>query len=901
MWAANGVSTNLVTGNLVTGSVNNPNSTVTAAVPATLLATPTTVLITVQNPGNAISNGVLFTVSTGLTPVLTTATPVGNVTLGSPIQLAITGANFANGALVQWNNGAVTTGLATVFIDVNDLSALVPSNLVSAPGTVSITVQSAGATSNALPFSIAPIAITSLTTTSALAGSGPISLTVTGGNFTASSTVQWTGGAGPQPLPTTLISTSELSVVVPATLLATAGTAFVSVATGTLNSNSLPFTITATSGPTLSQASSLNPSSAVVTTPGLTLNVAGANFVNGAVVMWNTGTAVTLTTAFVSATQLTALVPASLLATVGTAIITVQNPDKTISNGVTFVVVSGQTPILTTVTTVGSVLIGSAIQLAISGSNFAVGSVVQWINGATTTALATTFIDANDLSAVVPANLVTAPGTVSISVLSAGATSASKAFTIPTITITSLLPDAVTVGGPTFPLTVSGQGFTASSVIQWTGPSGPQSLTTNMISTTQLSALVPASLIAATGTPFISVVTGTLTSNSLPLTVSVTNAPTITSLGTSSVQAGSAGIQITVIGTNFVNGSVVQWNGGGTPQTLSSAFASSTELTALVPALLMASPATVFIGVQNPNNGGVSNLVSFTVAPVAGPTIGANGLVPASALTGSPGVTLTVNGANFENGAVVQWNTTGTATPLTTGFVNSSQLTALVPASVLVLPATALITVQNADKTISNALTFSVVGSAPVATPTLTSIAPAIAAAGSPTLLLTVIGQNFVSATNTTSGSVVQWNGAAVPTNFSSPTQLTATVDASLLQATGSNFVSVLNGTFSSAGVKFQVNGPTLASLAPATVTAGSQPFSIVLTGTNFVTGSTALWNNSSLATSVNSATQLTAQVPANLVATAGSAFVLVTNPGGSSTTPQMFTIATPRRLPSRL
>lgn len=53
------------------------------------------------------------------------------------------------------------------------------------------------------------------------------------------------------------------------------------------------------------------------------MTVTGSGFINGASVQWN-GTA--LTTTFVSATQLTAIVPAVDLTTVGSAEVTVSNP-----------------------------------------------------------------------------------------------------------------------------------------------------------------------------------------------------------------------------------------------------------------------------------------------------------------------------------------------------------------------------------------------------------------------------------------------------------------------------------------------------------------------------------------------------------------------------------------------
>ncbi len=82
-------------------------------------------------------------------------------------------------------------------------------------------------------------------------------------------------------------------------------------------------------------------------------------------------------------------------------------------------------------------------------------------------------------------------------------------------------------------------------------------------------------------------------------------------------------------------------------------------------------------------------------------------LSPASALAGA-GVTLTINGGCFAPTAQVLWNGVG----LTTKFVSSSQLTAAVPASDLVVPrgnsfATALITLKNAGVAL-NPLAFTI-------------------------------------------------------------------------------------------------------------------------------------------------------------------------------------------------
>jgi hypothetical protein len=68
-----------------------------------------------------------------------------------------------------------------------------------------------------------------------------------------------------------------------------------------------------------------------------------------------------------------------------------------------------------------------------------------------------------------------------------------------------------------------------------------------------------------------------------------------------------------------------------------------------------------------------------------------NPLVPASAVPGGQGFTMTVNGTGFVSSSMVNWN--GSA--LATSFVSSSQLTATVPAANIAGASTASVTVFN--------------------------------------------------------------------------------------------------------------------------------------------------------------------------------------------------------------
>jgi len=76
---------------------------------------------------------------------------------------------------------------------------------------------------------------------------------------------------------------------------------------------------------------------------------------------------------------------------------------------------------------------------------------------------------------------------------------------------------------------------------------------------------------------------------------------------------------------------------------------------------------------------------------------------------------------------------------------------------------------------------------------------------------------------------------------------------------------------------------PTISSLSPASAAAGGAAFTLTVNGTNFDSGTTVAWGSTALTTTYVSATQLTAAVPANLIATAGSVVVSVTTSTGAS------------------
>jgi hypothetical protein len=183
---------------------------------------------------------------------------------------------------------------------------------------------------------------------------------------------------------------------------------------------------------------------------------------------------------------------------------------------------------------------------------------------------------------------------------------------------------------------------------------------------------------------------------------------------------------------------------------------------------------------------------------------------------------------------------------------------------------------------------------APDPTPTLTSVSPVSANAGGPAFTLTVNGTGFLST------SVVEWNGTTLSTVHVSAQQLTASVPASDIADAGTAQVSVFSpapGGGSSNAIPFSiaVNNPVpvIASLSPAFVSASGAEFALKVSGSSFTSGSTVYWGSTALVTQHASATQLTAQVTAAEIASAGITAITVQTPtpGGGTSNSRQFEV----------
>ncbi len=370
-------------------------------------------------------------------PTLLSLNPSSAVAGSGDLTMQVNGTNFTAAAVVTWTaQTGPPIGLTTTFQSSSVLQATIPAALLANPGIASVTVVIAQVPAfGTLTFTVttppAPT-LTSLAPDTAVAGSASLTLQANGTNFTPTSVVMWTPQTGPPiSLTTTFQSAGVLLATVPAALLAAPGSASVTVVTPhALASTTLAFTITTPPTPMLT---SITPSTAVAGSANLTVQVTGTNFSPASLVQWTPegGTETNLATTFQTATALQAAVPAALLASPGSAAVTVVNPATPASAPLTFTITS-PAPTLTSITPATAVAGSAALTIQLNGTNFTQAAVVQWTpQGGAETNLATTFQSATALQAVVPAALLTAPETVSVTVAdSATEASGALAFTV---------------------------------------------------------------------------------------------------------------------------------------------------------------------------------------------------------------------------------------------------------------------------------------------------------------------------------------------------------------------------------------------------------------------------------------------------------------------------------------
>jgi hypothetical protein len=296
---------------------------------------------------------------------------------------------------------------------------------------------------------------------------GGTNVTVTGTNFTASSTVQIGGVAAAN---VSFVSSTSLTATTPANA---AGPANVSVTTvggtGALNNG-----FTYVGAPTVT---AINPNQGP-TGGNTNVTITGTGFVAPATVQ--IGGAAASNVNVVNPTTITATTPAG---TVGpaTVSVTTSGGSGSLNNGFTYLA----QPTITTINpNQGSTAGGTSV--TINGTGFAAGATVQ-IGGAAASTV--NVVNSNTITAITPAGTV---GPQNVSVTTPGGTGTlANSYTYVGLSISSLSPNSLPRGTNNAPITVTGTGFVGGAQVTFENGNGPSpSATVTGVTGTSINTLV---------------------------------------------------------------------------------------------------------------------------------------------------------------------------------------------------------------------------------------------------------------------------------------------------------------------------------------------------------------------------------------------------------------------------
>lgn len=519
-----------------------------------------------------------------------------------------------------------------------------------------------------------------------------------------------------------------------------------------------------------------------------------------------------------------------------------------------------------------------AFDLTVNGVNFQSGDTVTWNAGTAKMPLATTFVSASQLKAVVTADLVANVGSAFLQVARPNGTVSNPiGFVISTDVpnISSITPSSAQAGSLAFAVSVSGFRFRTGDVVTWTSGGTTTRLSTAFVSTNTLTATVPAGLVALPGTASMQVTRSNgKVSNTTPFTVFIA-APVLTGLSPATIIGFDEPVVVSVSGDHFIPGDILNWSFNGATLQLPTNVLSPTQLTANLPSLLTKVSGVATVKLADPF-GQVSNLLFQSVVQMP-PVL--DSINPPAVSAGTLSFSLALSGHYFSTDANVMLRMpNGSVSNLPTTFQSTTSLVAFIPSTVMAAPATMQVFVHNPDIGDSASTNF-VVGDALV----LSSINPKATLVSTP-FTMSLKGKGFLPGARLLFTPL----GVFVPATVISSTQMTADIPSEAIRFAGFSNVQVVNpgGAVSTpAQLTVRNPAPAIASLDPSTVAAGSPGFSLSITGTGFVQSSGAVWGTTQLQVTYVSPTQLVAFVPGTLVASSGRFTVKVQNigPGGGN------------------
>lgn len=538
------------------------------------------------------------------------------------------------------------------------------------------------------------------------------------------------------------------------------------------------------------------------------------------------------------------------------------------------------TPVILSLSPSDAIAGTSSFTLTVNGANFVAGAQVR-VNGS---GRSTSFVSSSQLTATMFFSDISNPGTLQITVASGGAVSSPVNFVVypNDPQIGSFDPPTTPAQSANLTITLNGSNFGSTAQVRVNGANRQ----TTYVSPTQLTFTLLSSDVATARTLPITVLNP---NNKLSPSVNYTitapsTSPTITLLSPDHVTANSGAFTLSVVGTNFVNGSIVKANTASRTTT----FVDSQHLNVQMLASDVQNAGSVSILVNNPN-GQTSPPATLTVTSTTLPTI--TSLSPSSTTVGAQSFLLTITGTNFTSNATVKIGSN--STPRNVQFVDAQHVKVTIFPSDINTPGSVPITLTVPGTTGGTSNSFNLFVTEPNA-PVIASLDPSTLPVNSTALKVLINGSGFLL------DDFILLDGNARGTEYISATQLAMTLLASDVSSPHVSNVQVerkdLTATSAPATLTIvAANVPAITSISPAQGTVGSTQPVIAVFGQNFTSNSIVTVDGSPRVTQYISPTELDATLTGSDLATAHDVQIaVVANAGTSASVTYSIVVAVP-------
>jgi hypothetical protein len=249
---------------------------------------------------------------------------------------------------------------------------------------------------------------------------------------------------------------------------------------------------------------------------------------------------------------------------------------------------------------------------------------------------------------------------------------------------------------------------------------------------------------------------------------------------------------------------------------------------------------------------------------------------------------MTISGTNSSNFAFYGYPCLGTIS----GNQTCQMYMTFTPSAMGSISATLAIT----EVGVTNAINIPLQGTGGNPIPKVTSVSPPTIYVNSPTTKITMNGSGFLPSTL---AYIQSSTTTALSTTYVSATQVTALIPDTALSSMGGLNLYITNpapgGGTAYAGVQVVSPKPSINSLSPASIVAGTSSEPILVNGYNFSSGAKVQWNGVNISTTYISSSQLQAQPTTSQLATAGIVQLAVANPSpGTISTTTNFNVTYP-------